>query len=246
MEREPEMTRERHPLCDRERPFASDVADAIEQLLRRMGDGDAGPTLPVVLSRPDIVGKLIENASISIEDGEERYKRPSKLVRAALEERLTNCLSNSSVFQAGYKRYEARSGYPIVPVTSFFLKSFDNSVREYLDLMHDFEVRMSLPRRAKRMRGEDNTVLRDERGNDVVESGEIAGIVVFPANSKAKLLCAWQARIANMANGSLKNAVAMIERARPDAQSVENLKELVRPLAGGLSRALPRPRREEE
>jgi hypothetical protein len=229
------------PLRVRDKPLTSDVADAIKLLVEQ--DERLGQGLPRAFDIADVVAMLIEIAHTD-DDGHVGPILP--IVRRSMIETFGNRLQNSSVFQAGYKQFEKRSALPVVPVTEFFFKNEfgDRALATVLDAMSDFEITQSLPKRTHKMRSAENgDFMRDEDG-DILESGSIAGIVVFPPNSAFSLLHAWLMRRARAADGTLRSAISSMEHARPDTDSVETLKSTARTLASAMTRALPTPKRE--
>jgi hypothetical protein len=222
----------------RETVLSSDVADAIE----RLTDGEL-PLLPRALQRSDLVRTLIEMAHLN-EDGTVDEITP--IARRALGDQFNNRLTNTGVFQAGYKHYEKRKSNPVVPVTDFFFRivfgNTSSNIEECLDAMSDHEIRHSLPKRPNIAKQEDGrTPILDTVGDEVI-AGDVAGIVIFPPNMQAKLLRAWLKRRANVATGQLSGTVNAISHARPATVAVEELKERTEPVAGAMRRALPRPR----
>jgi hypothetical protein len=234
------MSIEHSPLRDRERPLSSDVADALQQLIWQTDDRLREP-LPRAFGIADIVSTLVEIAHAE-DDGTIGYIAP--IVRRSLTDMFTNRLINSSVFQAGYKQFEKRTGLPIVPITDFFFKNEmgAKSVADMLETLSEYEIKQSLPKRPHAMRDRDSReIMRDDDG-DTIDSGSIAGIVVFPQNAHHNLLRSWLMRRANAANGQLRSAVSALEHARPDTQSVAALKDAADSIKPALSRALPRPK----
>jgi hypothetical protein len=230
------MTAEHRPLSERGL-LSADIADALEILVG--ADSEQGLALPRAYTRSDVVDTLIKIVHRN-EDGTFDHVRPN--IRHSLLETYGNRLANSSVFQAGYKRFETRSQYPVVPVTDFFFKNEfgDQLVAAVLDAMSDFEIRHSLPERPRRMRqSEDGDYLRDEDG-DFFQSGLIAGVVVFPQRSRYNLLRAWLNRRARYADGQVRSAVASLEHARPDSPDVQELKTHTRTFGPAMRKALPR------
>jgi hypothetical protein len=229
---------EHRPLRERKSLLSSDVADAIETLVATYGQ----PGLPKALKLSNVVDCLIEIAHTD-DDGAVQQIFP--MLRQALTELYTNRLINSSVFQAGYKRYEKRSSNPVCPVTTFFFKVvFSNGdVADCLDAMSDLEIKHSLPKRVSVAMEEDGVTPILGSEGEVVNAGEIAGVVVFPPGTRATMLAAWLHRRANITKGLMQSTVDSIEHARPDTTSVERLKESARGVSGDLRRALPKPRR---
>jgi hypothetical protein len=229
----------RHPLRERELPLSCDVALAISSLV-----GDRN-NLPIAINRAQIIDKLIEMAH---EEDDGTIGHISRIARRAMTDSFYNRLTNTAVFQAGYKQYEKNAENPVVPITDFFFKNVfaNGDVVDCLDAMSDFEIRQSLPKRMSPMLQSDgNDVIRDDRG-DVIRSGEIAGIVILPPNSRVNLLAVWLKRRANSTIGQLKSTVTSIKHAKPEAPAVEKLEEMVNPVPRVMHQALPKPRRERE
>lgn len=224
----------RKHLRDRDWPLSSDVAEAIHRFV------GVGSALPIALTKMDIVEKLID---IAHEDEDGVQQQPIRSARKAMRDGWFNRLSNTAVFQSGYKHYEGRDEYgnfPVVPVTDYFFKVVygEGAVIDVLDGMTEHEVMHSLPKRRGRVPdGED--FLRDENGS-VVQYGELAGIVVFPSNSAALLLCGWLQRRGNVALGQIESAAALLSHARPDSTAVDCLSEKVKGLRSNVTKALPR------
>ena len=229
----------RKHLRDREHPLSSDVAEAIFRLA-----GNEERSLPIAITKLEIVARLIDIAHEG-EEGEPD-RQPIPAAKRAMTNDWFNRLSNTAVFQSGYKHYEARQEYgnfPVVPVTDYFFKVVyaEGDVVEVLEGMSDHEIMHSLPKRRGRVpvEGEDGEYLRDDSGA-FAQFGELAGIIVFPRNSTALLLRAWLARRGNVAAGQIQGAVASIEHARPNTVAVEHLKEKVDGLKPTITKALPR------
>jgi hypothetical protein len=226
----------RSPLKYREQIIAPDVADALELLV---SSDPAGPDLPKAYRRINVVDKLIQIAHTE-DDGTIAEITP--IARRSLGDVFFNRLSNTGVFQAGYKRYEKRSENPVVPVTEFFFRIvFGNGdVSDSLDAMSDHEIKLSMPKRPHTAREEDGiTPILDTEGEEVV-AGDVAGVVIFPPGTQAKLLRAWLERRAHVTTGLMTTTIDAIEHARPDTKSVADLRETARPIAGAMHRALPR------
>jgi hypothetical protein len=231
-----ELKIERRHLRDRDQPLSSDVAEAIYRLVGN------GATLPLALTKTDLVEKLIDIAH-EAEDSEQLV--PIRAAKRAMLEGWYNRLSNTAVFQSGYKHYEGRDEYghfPVVPVTDYFFKVIysTGAVTDVLDSMTLHEVRNSLPKRISKVANGDD-YLRDEDGS-IAHYGELAGIVVFSRNSRALLLRNWLERRSNTAIGQIESATASISNARPDTASVETLKEKIGGLKSTVTKALPRPK----
>jgi hypothetical protein len=229
---------EHRSLRFREQVMSFDVADAIERIMREM-------ELPQALRREDVVRVLIDMAHLNEDD---TVGEITPMARRAFSDQFTNRLTNTGVFQAGYKRYEKRTTNPVVPVTDFFFRIvYSNSgddVTDCLENMSDHEIRYSLPKRPNVVRADDGvTAVLDAQGDEVI-AGDVAGIVIFPPNMQAKLLRAWLQRRANVASGQLTTTVDAISHARPETVAVEELKEATTPVAGAMRRALPRPKKD--
>ena len=219
--------------------LSSDVAEAIKLIVQPL-------ILPTAIDKKSVVRKLVMIANTNEEGA---YTEPSVANRRALSDLYFNRLSNSSIFQAGYKRFEEEETYPVVPVTLFFFNSVfvNGDVTEALNAMTEFEIKQSMPRRKGRVPLDANNseYARDEDG-DLLMSGDIAGIVVFPPGSRTALLHGWLARMVGVAQGSLGTTVNRIENSRPNTASVESLKDYAAPMGGRMRRALPRPRQQSE
>jgi len=106
-----ELKVDRRPLRDRDQPLSSDVAEAIYRLV---GNGN---DLPIALTKINIVEKLIDIAH-EAKNGEQLV--PIRAAKRAMQDGWYNRLSNTAVFQSGYKHYEGLDEYghfPVVPVT---------------------------------------------------------------------------------------------------------------------------------
>jgi hypothetical protein len=226
----------RRPLRKRKHPLSSDVAEAIFRIV------GTGRDLPIAISKMDLVEKLIDIAH-EAEDGTQL--QPVTGARQAMLDSWYNRLSNTAVFQSGYKHYEGRDEYgnfPLVPVTDYFFKVIygNGDVTAVLDAMTMHEVKNSLPKRRGRVPdGED--YVRDEE-NNIVNFGELAGIVVFPRNSRALLLRSWLERRISTAVGQIEKTTAAIEHVRPGTAAVGVMKEQFGGLRSAAHRALPRPK----
>jgi hypothetical protein len=88
--------------------------------------------------------------------------------------------------------------------------------------------------------GTSEEYLRDDNG-EIATYGELAGLIVFPPNSRAALLRRWLERRKNVAVGQVEAAVGSIEHARPGAIPVEHLKEKINSLGATAAKALPLP-----
>jgi hypothetical protein len=227
------------PLRERENVLASDVADAIEMLIAR--DLLSGLGLPTAIKRSDVVDMLIE---IAHTDDDGTVVQIFPMHRRALGDVYHNRLTNTGVFQAGYKRYERRSSNPVCPVTDFFFKVvFANGVvADCLDAMSDHEIKQSLPKRTSIAREEDGTTLITDGDGTVVQAGEVAGVVVFPPNMQARLLAYWLERRTKGTVGSMQKTTLAIEHARPGTAAIEHLKESTRGVPSAMRQALPKPR----
>jgi hypothetical protein len=227
------------PLSQREHVISADVADAIEALVER--DVKDSP-LPKAYTIADVVDMLILMVHL---DNDGTVKEITPAARRAFTNEYGNRLQNSSVFQAGYKRYEKRTEYPVVPATTFFFAnefcSGGNGVDKTLDKMSDMEVRQSLPKRPSQTLSD----LSDEN-SELIPSGAIAGVVIFPQNSRANLLGYWLKRRAANAEGQMGSAVAALEHARPQAAAVGTLKAHAKAANTAMARALPKPKKEEK
>ena len=230
------------PLRKRANILSHDVADAIEQLI-----GQQLSLLPQAYTKQQIIDQLIIIAHTE-EDGTVGEITP--ISRRTMTDQFYNRLTNTAIFQAGYKRYEERSRLPVVPVTDFFFRivcgNGDDCVTA-LDAMTDLELRQSLPKRSSAGRKSEDMegnieYHRDESGLILV-FGELAGIVVIPADAQSNLLRAWLRRLSHVSTGNIQRTVERIEHARPDNTATTQLQEQVRPLSGAMSRALPRPKR---
>jgi hypothetical protein len=160
----------------------------------------------------------------------------------------TNRLSNSAVFQSGYKHFESLEEYgnfPVVPVTDYFftviLGERNGDLTVVLDSLSDFEIKNSLPKRRGRVtiEGKEDEFLRDSDDN-IAQYGELAGVIVLPPDSKTKLMIRWLERQTNIAMGSINHATNALEHARPNAAAVGTLKTAVSGMRPVLSRALPK------
>ena len=230
MPHEDELKITRKPLHMRKRPVASDVADAIEHLEHAASTG-----LPVAFTRADVLDQLIR-IHLTQDDGTQM--KTTAGMKEALREIWSNLLQNSSTFQAGYKHFEKRSQHPIVPVTDFFFKAVfgGGAVADCLDAMSDLEIRQSLPKRTTSMTVDDNG------GSELIEAGQVAGIVVFPENSNANLLRAWLKRLASSTQGSMDRSLQSLTNARPGSPEIENLREQMSGLKPAMTKALPEPK----
>lgn len=198
------MITSRTPLRNREQPISSDVADALFQLLRR--DQPEG-LLPVAYSKSEVVERLIVIAN-TLPDG-----NVTTLARAhyrALYDLYANRLTNSIVFQSGYKRYEAAAEKAVVPVTEFFFHHvLTNDVVSSLSEMTEFDIVHSLPKRT-------STPVKQEEGIPpmvYVQSGEIAGVIIFPKGFKSDLLRYWLERRVRNSLGGVKGATTAVVHA---------------------------------
>src|SRR5262245_58967221 len=109
--------------------------------------------------------------------------------------------------------------------------------------MSDFEIIQSLPKRPTAMRGrEDGDYVRDDDGQ-LLRSGSIAGVVVFPPETSFALLRAWLERRGKVATGSVASIVSSLEHARPNSERVSNLRAQAAAVGKGITKALPRPRK---
>lgn len=229
------------PLRERLKILSVDVAEAIDNIV---GPEDER-SLPVAIDKAAIVEELIKIAHRA-EDG--TILKISAIARSTMSEAFNNKMTNSAVFQAGYKRYEEDAALPIVPVTDFFFRIvFSNGsaeqVAECLAGMTDIEIMQSLPKTKSRGRKEVDGVvewIRDSDTGEVLMFGELAGIIVFPANSHSEILRAWLVRRSNNASGQLQKTVSKIEYARPAAEAVKNLKEQAGMIRPSMTKALPR------
>ncbi len=223
------------PLRDREGILSSDVADAIEMLV---GPPNAR-SLPVAFTKDKIVQQLVR---IAHTDDEGIVHEPLRIVARSMTETFRNRLTNTAVFQTGYKRFEKRSDLPVVPVTDFFFRVVyaDGDTAGALDGMTSMEIRQSLPKRLSRVADGDD-YMRNANG-EIAVFGELAGIIVYPANSMDALLRAWLERLVNKTAGSLRRTVGSIEHARPETVATARLKETAAPLGGAMRKALPKLR----
>ena len=234
------MTIIRKPLRERELLLSSDVADAIERLVNH-----SGMALPLPINKEKVIHELIQLVHLQSNGA---IAPIGKMVRRALAQGFANQLTNSSVFAAGYQHYEKRAQLPVIPVTEFFFKVvFTNGDDVAMDLeaMSDYEIRQSLPKRRSPIRSDvaaGGELLRDDDG-DVLHSGSIAGVIVFPPHNRSRLLRTWLERRANVASGQMTAVVDNLGHARPDATAVEHLREHVQTVRPSLRRALPQPKK---
>jgi len=225
----------RHPLTKRQHIIGSDVSDAISRIMTRK----SGP--PAVLDKNDVANELV----LMVHTNAEGIIGPiMPIVRATLMQTFINRLTNTAVFQSGYKRYEETSKRPIVPVSEFFFMHVyeEADIESVLATMSDDEVKSSLPKGPTKMRDpKDKSYTQNEDGGYVIY-GKIAGIVIFSKNSNDNLLRAWLTRRASNADGQIKSTVRSLEHARPNTTAVENLKERVASVRPAMQKALPKPR----
>jgi hypothetical protein len=230
----------RHPLSERERPISSDIALAIHQII-----GSDEAALPIAIMKYEIVEKLIDIAHMSEDGLPDRVPIPA--AKKAMFDSWNNLLSTSSIFQSGYKHYEATpffGSFPVVPVTDYFFRVIcgDSAVCDVLDGMSEFEITQSLPKRRNRVRvenGEGDDFERDDNG-EVIQFGLLAGIVVFPPKSDCMLLDRWLRRLSNVVLGNAYRAVKSIGHSWPDRPAVAKLENMVGGLKPLLSQSLPR------
>lgn len=200
------MIGNRAPLRDREQPISSDVADALTQLVRV--DQPSGLLLPVAYTKHEVIERLIIIASTQA-DG--TVITAARAYNRALYDLYANRLTNSIVFQSGYKRYEAVSEKAVVPVTEFFFRHvLSGDIADALAAMTSFDILHALPKRT-------STPVRQESDTApatvYVQSGEIAGVVIFPKGFKSDLLKSWLTRRVRNSLGSIKGASTAVGHA---------------------------------
>jgi hypothetical protein len=223
------------PLSKREGPLSSDIADAVEELV-----SDAA-TLPVALSKEDIINRLMRIAS---RDDNGMELPVSSIHRRAVFDLFHNRLTNTIILQSGYKRYESTATPPIVivPVTEYFFKFVVNTIGTFdFAAMTTFDTGHSLPRRpqiAKHESGEQRGEPRRDENNEIVQYGEIAGIIVFPSGSEQPLLRTWLKRRVNNIIATTAKVTNQIQAARSD-KNIDRTKRVAADLAWQLREGIP-------
>lgn len=223
---------ERRPLRERENIMACDVCDAISELVGRE------LAAPKALDKASIAEQLILLAHRQ-EDGTTAEVVP--IVRRMMLSQFLQQLSESSVFRAGYKQFATEAEFPVVPVTMFFFERiYTEDVRDCLDAMDGHEIRQSLPKRETRMRDPGSRAIIRDEDDEVIMSGSVAGIIIFPQGADSPLLTYWLHRRSRSAIGAIHSTVTAIEHARPDEEAVARLGEYARGFKPTIRKALPR------
>ena len=226
------------PLRDRPRMLSCDVADALKKIAN-------GQLLPMAIDKSMVILALIE---IAHTDEEGMVHRPPMIVERSMGEAFRNRLTKTAVFQSGYKRFERDNELNVVPVTDFFFQVVysNGDTAECLDAMTNSEIKQSLPKRRGRVSAGDgdDDYMRDEQTNEVLIFGELAGIVVYPANSTDALLRAWLERQTKTTTGHIDKTVARIEYARPEETA--SLRDRMAQITPALQKALPQSPTEKQ
>lgn len=232
----------RRPLRERENVLACDVTDAIRNIV-----GPDERTLPIAISKADIVAELIKIAHTA-EDG--LVEKPRPLAWNSMATAIKNRLTNKSTFYDGYKGFEAESKLPVCPVTDFFFVEVyaNGDTAACLDAMNDNEITQSLPKKASRVpiyneQGKVAGYMRDPATQEEVQYGELSGIVVFPPGSTAQLLRRWLERRSSVSIGCLSRTVDAITHARPNTAATVTMRERAQAVPGVVRKALPRPKK---
>jgi hypothetical protein len=230
---------QRRHLRHRDTPIAGDVNDALKKLIER----DKKHGLPRAYTLGNVAMMLIDIAHTK-PDGT-RIALPPASMRATYES-FHNRLRTSATFQAGYKQYEKASGNVIVPGSDFFFKNEVGgaALAQLLKSMSAFEIQQSLVSRVHRVADQQGSYVLDADG-DILESGSIAGVIIFAADSRDDLLAAWLKRRAKMAVGQLDSAVGTLARALPKSKTlpvlVGNSQIIAKQLGSLPSRAAATP-----
>lgn len=218
--------------------LAHDIAQAITELVGRT-------ELPLAFTREQVVDQLL----IIVETDDEglRHKLENG-IREAVREKFENRIINSSLFQAGYKHYEKDSENPVVPVTKYFFTSVYHSGTNAIDAMTNFDMQHSLPKRTSNARGRDLETGEEIANDAVIDSGPIAGIIIFPPNYGARrkdgenpaLLQKWLERGVRVTEGANTHIANRLAYARPNTTSAATARDTAKTIGSGLRRALPK------
>lgn len=203
----------RNPLAQRRWPLGEDVSLAIRHICFEDGINEEG--LPLAIRRDAIAERLV----IMHHTDDDGSRRGNKFDMARTRVEFVNYLKTSGVFQSGYKQYEEATRHPVVPVTDYFFDKIydDGATRDCLDAMHKDDLKQSLPKRTVKYAYDGEGLLVPENeivtANPVIvlESGKIAGVVVFPQGSKAQLIAAWHDRILPSAEGAISQETRKLE-----------------------------------
>ena len=205
--------------------LACDVCKAISYIVK---DDLLG--VPLAIGKKEIADKLVIMSNTKSGKVLDLSGISIKLAR----ERFLSDLDSTSSFITGYRDYQKETNYPVIPVTRFFLENiYHDRNRKCLDTITELNIRQSLPKRP--------SVPVDADGNEVTEyaSGLIAGLIVFPQNSKSPLLAYWLGRRVAVTDGLNASTYQQLSDARPGSIGVEHVKEHVIGMAKNMRRALP-------
>ena len=226
-------------LFHREVPRGPDVALAIETLVLANGE------LPQAISKEDVLAQLMIMQATN--DEGEIVEQPAAALRY-VKAAFWNTLTESTVFQSGYERYESGSNNPVVPITEYFFRYIfnDEDMRECLSSMRPIEIMQSLPKRPSVPLDADARVIRQDEGEDgeiipAQKVGKVAGIIVFkPKDTSSSILAEWIRRKRNMVFGGFEKLTDNLEHIRGDEAAVESLRSSTRDLKRETRRLSPR------
>jgi hypothetical protein len=225
----------------REMPRGEDVAEAIHAIVTRSA-------LPRAIGKEGVLTELLM-MSRTKDDGE--VVEQSASAKRFVELSYRNVLSESSVFQSGYERYEANSDYgnhPVIPVSDFFFRyiySENEDLRQTLDAMLPHEIMQSLPKRPSTPRDQDLAPII-EAENNPTKVGKIAGIVILRnGDANCRLLATWLDRKAKTANGMINSVTNHLEHAHGE-RVVKRMRTTARNLQIGMDQGVERVRGSKE
>jgi hypothetical protein len=221
----------------REVPRGEDVAAAIRTIV-----AVAGGQLPLAISKLHVLAELMV-MSATKEDGE--VIEQSASAKKFVEMNYWNTLTESSIFQSGYERYEDDSGNPVVPVTEYFFRYIHtDDTRACLDTMRQFEIQQSLPKRPSVPLDANQQVIHTENEGSRAPAGKvgkIAGVVIYkPRDADARLLFAWLDRKRNVAIGQVNSVIDNLGHTHGE-RAVLALRSSSRRFQAGTERVLPGP-----
>lgn len=223
----------RNPLFKRTKLMGLDIVDALSNLVK------AGGSLPLAVTKAQVTNELVNIACTRESNGIVQVLDLPAAAEKFMFDNFLNSLMTSTVFSSGYAKFEEVTKFPVVPVTSYFFNHvYDDEARDCLDAMTNVDIRQSLPKRPSVPVDNDGVPIESDNG-DAAFSGWTAGVVIFPRNSKARLMKAWHGRVAAMAIGHNNGMMGRIEHAHPNDGRVPVLEEKVTTANKGIRRLAP-------
>jgi hypothetical protein len=198
----------RKSLGKRTKLHPNDIADALNLLVQQ--EQIAGWPLPIICSLDFIIGMLMHIAHLGPEGPiadipEGTWETREKSFRDQFRERAHN-----SLLKQGYKEYARRSGNSVAPFNKFLLKYVGRTKNKNKIIDAIFGINFDQSRNFQPKRG-----------------APAEGVIIFaPGTQHALLQDTWVNNNTVNAAGRAKKAIAVIERAEPNKEGLEDLKKL--------------------